>query len=214
MWRLMLGIVVCLQAGTLRAGEGEEETAGPPGCHGHGASGEATGAASGVASGAGSGEAAGEDCAADEAVPAAPVGVLPAAPVVPAAAPSLPAFATVSFRNDVGTKFRLVEAHFTMDGADLPIVLTGAERGKSYVVVTGSMKPGPHVVTARLTYQGERRVFTYMNGYKLNVRSEQVLTTPENRSVSFTVVGSENKGMNVPLDRRVLVKVEENAAKH
>ena len=75
----------------------------------------------------------------------------------------------------------------------------------------GAVKPGPHIVTARLTYQGERSVFSYMKGYKLNVRSEQVLTTPENRAVSFTVVGAEHKGMTVPLEQRLVVKVEEGA---
>ena len=134
---------------------------------------------------------------------------MPAA--VAASVPSPTAVATLSFRNDVGKKLRLVEARFTMDGADLPTVLTGAEPGKSYVVFGGAVKPGPHIVTARLTYQGERSVFSYMKGYKLNVRSEQVLTTPENRAVSFTVVGAEHKGMTVPLEQRLVVKVEESA---
>ena len=51
--------------------------------------------------------------------------------------PSATALATLSFRNDVGKKLRLVEARFTMDGADLPTVVTGAEPGKSYVVFGG-----------------------------------------------------------------------------
>ena len=206
MWRVALGIVICLQAGALRAGEGEgdEKTAAPPSCPGHASSN------GNEASGTGTDE----DCPTDEVVPAAPVVARPAMPpaTVSATTPSRSAFATVTFRNDVSTKLRLVEAHFTMDGADLPTVLTEPERGKSYVVVSQSVLPGPHIVTARLTYQGERRVFSYMNGYKLNVKSDQVLTAPANRTVSFTVVGSENKGMTVPLDRRVVVKVEENAA--
>jgi hypothetical protein len=39
------------------------------------------------------------------------------------------------------------------------------------------------------------------------------LTTPADRTVSFTVVGAENKGINVPLERRVTVRVEEGAAR-
>jgi len=115
----------------------------------------------------------------------------------------------VSFRNDVGNKFRLVEARFTMDGQELPVVLTTAEPGKSYVIVRGAMKPGKHVVSARLTYRGDRAVFSYMRGYKLNVSSEQMLTVPADRAVDFTVVGSETKGITVPLERRVVVTVED-----
>ena len=126
-----------------------------------------------------------------------------------AVAPAPAAFATVSFRNDVGKKLRLTDARFTMDGAPLPVVLTSAEPGKSHIIASGAMKPGPHVVTARLTYQGDRGVFSYMKGYKLNVRADQVLTTPADRTVSFTVVGAENQGINVPFERRVTVRVEE-----
>ena len=138
----------------------------------------------------------------------------PAAPAaVAAVAPAPTAFATVSFRNDVGKKLRLIDAHFTMDGEQLPVVLTSAEPGKSYVIVSGAMKPGPHVVTARLTYQGDRGIFSYMKGYKLNVRSNQVLTTPADRTASFTVVGAENQGMTVPIDKRVVVTVENGASR-
>ena len=68
-------------------------------------------------------------------------------------------------------------------------------------------------MTARLTYRGDRGVFSYMKGYKLNVRSEQVLTAPADRTVNFTVVGSENKGMTVPIERRVVVTVENGAGR-
>jgi hypothetical protein len=196
MWRVALGIVVFLQAGVTRAGEGEGEA----------------GDESAVQTDCPSGSA-GEDCTADEAaVPEAPP-VAPAAPAaVKAVAQAPSAFATVSFRNDVGKKLRLVEAQFTMDGEKLPVVLTSAEPGKSYVIVSGAVKPGPHVVSARLTYRGDRGVFSYMKGYKLNVKAEQVLTAPADRTVSFTVVGSEAKGMTVPLDKRVVVTVVENGA--
>jgi len=152
------------------------------------------------------------ECAKDEAVsPALPdtSSTAPAAPAAMAtAAPERMAYATVSFRNDVGKKLRLVEARFTMDGENLPTVLTDVEPGRSYGIVSGAVKPGPHIVTVRLTYRGDRGVFSYMNGYKLNVKSDQVLTAPAERSVSFTVVGSENKGMTVPMEKRVMVRVE------
>jgi hypothetical protein len=164
----------------------------------------------------------GEDCTADEVAvpgeavvtPAAPAAVAPAVPAaVAAVAPAPTTFATVSFRNDVGKKLRLVEARFTMDGENLPVVLTSADPGKSYVITSRSVIPGPHVVTVRLTYRGDRGVFSYMQGYKLNVQSQQLLTAPTDRPVTFTLVGSEKKGMTVPLEKRVVVTVESGAAR-
>ena len=205
MWKLALGVVVVLQAGVLRADQGETET--EPGAD---VDVEESAVHVGCPANEGS-RAASSPCVADEVVVATPPAAVATPAAVAATAPSPTALAKLSFRNDVGKKLRLVEARFTMDGAELPTVLTGADPGKSYVVFGGSVKPGPHVVTARLTYQGERRVFSYMKGYKLNVKSDQVLTAPENRAVSFTVVGAENTGMTVPLDKRVVVKVEESA---
>jgi hypothetical protein len=157
MWKVALGMAVFLQTGVARAeGEAGDQSAVhvecPPGS-------------------------AGEDCTADEAVVPAP----PEAPAQAAVvAPTPTAFATVSFRNDVGS---------------------------------GAVNPGPHIVTAQLTYRGDRAVFSYMQGYKLNVKSDQVLTAPADQTVGFTVVSHENKGMNVPLERRVVVTVENGASR-
>jgi hypothetical protein len=191
MWKAALGIAVVVRAAAAYAGEdGSEPSAVHVECPSD----------------------PDDDCVADEdATPAA-------APVAPAAqaaatsvAPAPAAFATVSFRNDVGKPLRLVEAQFTLDGKKVPVVLTSAEPGKSYVIVSGAVMPGPHVVSARLTYQGDNGVFSYMKGYKLNVRSDQVLTAPVDRTVNVTVVGSENKGLTVPLEKRVVVTVEDGA---
>jgi hypothetical protein len=152
----------------------------------------------------------GEDCTADEdAVTEAPAAASAAPAAAMSAGPTNTAFATVSFRNDVGKALRLVEAQFTLDGEKVPVVLTSAEPGKSYVIVSRAVKPGPHVVSARLTYRGDNGVFSYMKGYKLNVRSDQLLTATADRSVSVTVVGREKKGLTVPLEKRVMVTVED-----
>jgi hypothetical protein len=185
MWKMALGIALFLQAGVTRAAEDDSavHVDCPP-------------------------DSTSDDCTADEVVvPEAP----PSTPTATTVATAPAAFATVSFRNDVGKTLRLIDAQFTMDGAPLTVALPSSDPGKSYVIASGAMKPGPHVVTARLTYQGDRGVFSYMKGYKLNVRSNQVLTTPADRTVSFTVVGAENKGINVPLERRVTVRVEEGS---
>lgn len=192
MWTVALGLGLLLQTGAVRAGEDRPAQIECP---------------------------AGRDCAAETGkVPDLPAHVADPASHAPARASVVDesprsAFATVTFRNDVGKKFRLVEARFTMDGADLPTRLIDTEPGKSYVVVSGPVTPGPHVLTARLTYQGDRRVFSYMGGYKLNVVADKMVTTPADRRVSFTVVSSENKGMTVPLDKRVVVTIEEGASK-
>jgi hypothetical protein len=99
-----------------------------------------------------------------------------------------------------------------MDGKELPTVISNPERGKSYVIYSGPVAAGRHIVNVRMVYQGRSRggAFSYMKGYKLNVASDEVITTPEDRTLGFTIVSKEQKGINVPLDKRIAVGVEES----
>jgi hypothetical protein len=53
-----------------------------------------------------------------------------------------------------------------------------------------------------------------MKGYKLNVKSVQVLNAPADRPATFTVVGRETRGMTLPLDKRLVITVEDSAREH
>ena len=121
--------------------------------------------------------------------------------------------AKLYFRNDVSDRYDLVEVRFVMNGRELSR-LANPERAKSYAVYEGTIDPGRHIVTAHLTYQGKSRgPFTYTKGYRFKVSSDQVLTTPAGRNVSFTIVGKEDRGLTTPNAGRLAVTVEENAAR-
>jgi tRNA A-37 threonylcarbamoyl transferase component Bud32 len=119
--------------------------------------------------------------------------------------------ATVHFRDDAGDGFQLIEARFVMDDHPLP-VLTAAPRAADLVIYTGRVRPGRHVVSARLVYQGRNRgPFTYLAGYKVNVQSREVVEVPADRAASFTIATEKKKGMNIPLDKQLAVTVRDDA---
>jgi hypothetical protein len=127
--------------------------------------------------------------------------------------PALAAHATVHFRNDVSDAFQLVEARFSIDGVDLAAIVADAGTGQDFVVFTGPVSSGRHVITSHLTYRGRSRsVFTYLKGYTFNLDSQDELRTPGDSAVSFTVVGKENKGFNIPYEKRLGVALEDNTA--
>jgi hypothetical protein len=127
----------------------------------------------------------------------------------PAGAPAAQGHATLDFKSDVGDTFRLVDAHFVMDGNDLPAVINTAERGKSYVIFSGDVSSGHHTVTAQLTYKGANHgVFSYMNGYTFKVASDEVLTTPSDQPMTFTIVCKQRTGFNDAVDKPLVVTVE------
>jgi serine/threonine protein kinase len=121
-----------------------------------------------------------------------------------------PATTTVRFRNDAGDSFKLVEARFVMDGKELPVV-TSAQPGKETVVYAGPVRPGRHVMSTRFVYQGNGQgPFTYMNGYKVNLGSEEVLNVPADRPADFTIATQKKPGMNIPIDKQLSVTLRDS----
>ena len=140
------------------------------------------------------------------------VAAAPASPATSAASPASPvatARATLRFRNDTGATYKLVEARFVMDGAELPTVLKGGVRGQSQRVFSGEVTPGRHVVASRLTYQGaDRAIFTYMKGYTFRVQSDDTFVARGDQAVAMTIVCKETTGFNTPIEKRLFVTVE------
>jgi hypothetical protein len=119
---------------------------------------------------------------------------------------------TVRFRNDVGDAFQLSEARFTLDGQDLPALLTSADHGQDYVIFTGAMTPGRHVISSHVTYQGRSRsIFTYMKGYTFTLDTTHELNIPNSGATSATIVGRPNKGFNVPFENSLKVDLDQPA---
>lgn len=137
---------------------------------------------------------------------ASPDGTGPAGPERPegAVAPAERPLARLHFRNDLDKTLTLVEAQFTMDGKPLPFV-SDLKAGGEVILFSGTLPAGPHVIKTRMICQGNKRggIFTYMDKYRFNVESEEVLTMPEDRSVQFTVVAHRNKGLNVPFEKQI-----------
>jgi hypothetical protein len=129
-----------------------------------------------------------------------------ATPDEPAAKP----LARLHFKNDLDKTLTLVEAELTMDGKPLPVV-SNLKQGGEVILFSGTLPAGQHVIRTRMLCQGNRRgggVFTYMDRYRFNVASEEVLTMPEDRSVLFTVIAQRNKGLNVPFERQIVIKAD------
>jgi hypothetical protein len=142
-----------------------------------------------------------------------PEGKVVAAREEVAAAPESPAesrvHATLRFKNEAGANYKLVEARFVMDGAELPTVITSAQRGETQQVFSGQVPPGHHVVASRLTYQGaDRAIFSYMKGYTFHVKSDDEFVARDKNAVSMTIVCKEKTGFNDPVERRLFVTVE------
>jgi hypothetical protein len=118
--------------------------------------------------------------------------------------------AEILFRNEMSSAFRLIKAIFVVDGAvqynrqdD-----TGALADQKEVpIFSGSMPPGDHTVQVVLNFQGNGYgVFTYLRGYKFEVKSAHSFTAVEGKTLALTATALEKGGVTTPLEQRPTIE--------
>lgn len=114
--------------------------------------------------------------------------------------------AEIVFHNEMSSAFRLIKAAFIIDGAvqynrqDETGVLADQ---KEIPLFSGSMPPGDHMVQAVLQFQGNGYgVFTYLRGYKFDVKNAHSFTVVEGKALVVTGTALEKGGVTTPLEQR------------
>jgi hypothetical protein len=114
--------------------------------------------------------------------------------------------ASVDVRSEMGKRFRLVEAIFMLDGAEVAhrTAVKGQELERRFRAYDGSVRPGQHALTVTLVYEGRNTgPFTYLDNYKYRVEQTYGFTvTSTDRPAAVEVVAHERKGANIPLDQK------------
>jgi hypothetical protein len=121
--------------------------------------------------------------------------------------------AEVAYSNEMSGAFLLTRALFVMDGQiqynrqDESGALADQ---KEIPVFTGSVPPGDHTIQVSLTFQGNGfGVFSYLRGYKFEVKSSHSFTALEGKMLSVTATSFEKGGATTPLEQRPTVEWNE-----
>jgi hypothetical protein len=81
---------------------------------------------------------------------------------------------------------------------------------KEIPVYSGSVPPGDHTIQVSLTFQGNGfGVFSYLRGYKFEVKSSHSFTALEGKMLSVTATSYEKGGATTPLEQRPTVEWNE-----
>ncbi|MEO7097350.1 MAG: hypothetical protein ABI175_29080 [Polyangiales bacterium] len=117
--------------------------------------------------------------------------------------------AEVIFENDMSSAFRLKRIVALYDGA--PLATKTDERDtigdqKEIPLYAELVQPGDHTLQVLLEYQGNGYgIFSYLKGYKFEVRSSRSFTAIEGKTLQLRVVGYEQGGPTTPLEERPAV---------
>jgi hypothetical protein len=114
--------------------------------------------------------------------------------------------AEVGYKNEMSGAFLLTRALFVVDGQiqynrqDDSGALADQ---KEIPVFSGSVPPGDHTIQVSLTFQGNGfGVFSYLRGYKFEVKSSHSFTALEGKMLSVTATSYEKGGATTPLEQR------------
>jgi hypothetical protein len=88
-----------------------------------------------------------------------------------------------------------------------PGMVARTEPRRELPVFDIAVPPGPHVLQVLLRYQGNGYgVFSYLKGYKFDVRSSHSIVIAPGGLTELTVVGLEKGGVTTPLEERPAVR--------
>ncbi len=121
--------------------------------------------------------------------------------------------ANIKYNNELSGAFRITRLLVVLDGAVQynKADQTGAiaEAGE-IPIFNGSIPPGDHTVQVLVNLQGSGYgVFSYMRGYRLEVRSNHSFTALEGKTMTLQIVSFEKGGVTTPIEERPAVRFVE-----
>jgi hypothetical protein len=122
----------------------------------------------------------------------------------------------IVFKNDLSNAFRLAGAVFVLDGAVQYNEQDESEQSplssqREIPIYSGSIPPGDHTLQVVLRLRGHGYgVFSYLRGYKFELKSSHSFTITEGKTVRLEVVAWEKGDLTTPLEQRPAVRYTEN----
>ncbi|HZL17685.1 MAG TPA: hypothetical protein VFG23_08065 [Polyangia bacterium] len=111
--------------------------------------------------------------------------------------------AIIHHKNEMGSSFKLIKAAYALDGVQIFSKAddTGALADmQDFDVYNGAIQPGSHTLSVALTYQGNGfGVFSYLKGYKFNVKSSHTFVAGDSKTTNISVVGYEKGNITTQL---------------
>lgn len=116
----------------------------------------------------------------------------------------------IRFKNELSDAFLVTRALFVLDGAVQynKQDQAGALSDQPEIpIFNGSIPPGDHTLQVLINLQGHGYgVFSYLRGYKFEVRSSHSFTAVEGKTVTLDAIAYEKGSVTTPLEERPAVR--------
>lgn len=124
--------------------------------------------------------------------------------------------AVIRFSNELSSAFRVTRVLVVLDGAVQynKTDQSGALAEQVEIpIFNGAIPPGDHTLQVLVNLQGNGfGVFSYLRGYRFEVRSSHSFTAVEGKTINLQAVAYEKGGVTTPLEERPAVRYVEKVS--
>jgi uncharacterized small protein (DUF1192 family) len=120
--------------------------------------------------------------------------------------------AVIFHRNEMGSQFVLESVTYALDGASIytKVDTNGdLDKREEFEVFNGRIVPGNHNVIVRMVYRGSGfGIFSYLEGYKFKLQSNQTFTAEAGKVTTVKVVGFEKGGVTADVKDKPAIRYD------
>ncbi len=124
--------------------------------------------------------------------------------------------AVIIHKNEMGPAFVLESVAYALDGASIftKVDTKGdLDKKEEFEVFSARIVPGNHNVIVRMVYRGSGGPFTYFDGYKFKLQSNQTFTAEGGKVTTVKVVGYEKGGITQDMKDKPAIRYDISTTK-
>ncbi|MER2566639.1 MAG: dihydrolipoamide acetyltransferase [Myxococcaceae bacterium] len=124
--------------------------------------------------------------------------------------------AIIYHRKEMSAQFVLESVAYALDGAPIfTKVDTNDDLNKreEFEIFNGRIVPGNHQIAVRMVYRGAGGVFSYAEGYKFKLQSNQTFTAEGGKITTVKVVGYEKGGITAEMKDKPAIRYDISTTK-
>jgi hypothetical protein len=120
--------------------------------------------------------------------------------------------AVIYHRNEMGSQFILESVAYALDGAPIFTKVDAQgdlDKREEFEIFNGRIVPGNHQIAVRMVYRGHGYgIFSYLEGYKFKLQSNQTFTAEAGKVTTMKVVGYEKGGITADIKDKPAIRYD------
>ena len=124
--------------------------------------------------------------------------------------------AVIYHRKEMGPQFVLESVAYALDGAPIFTKVDSNDdlnKREEFEIFNGRIVPGNHQIAVRMVYRGAGGVFSYADGYKFKIQSNQTFTAEGGKVTTVKVVGYEKGGITAEMKDKPAIRYDITSTK-